>query len=303
MTTLALALLATIGQADSERTGRVLFADGSPGAGAELYFPTFEDRIYVRADRVDNAEVRRTAGPNGRFPVPPLEEDYHVLSLGPAGFGHATREQFEKDLTLTVRPWAKVEGVFRLAGLPHGPQDLSIHFEDGPQSLYGRQAPFYFDFDATTDADGRFLIERMPPGRFLIGETVVTRETENGSTHTMRHPQKATAVAGETLRLDFPPAGTLLTGRVLVPEGVDARTGFSRLNRTVIDGYPFRVEKDGTFLIPDVPPGEYTLRWHIELPPYDDFGNSESEGTLTKDVPVVVKEGAATLDLGTTDLR
>ena len=280
------------------------YADGSPAAGAVLYFPTAGDRIYVRATGVDEAsgKLRRTADADGRFAVPPLTENYHVLSLGPAGFGHATKTQLEETGRITVEPWARVEGVFRRGGKPLPRQDLSISFSGGPQSEFSR-VPYHFDYDATTDSAGRFVIDRMPPGDFRIAEDIVLQTTRSGRMHAFGHHTSATAVAGETVELDFPPAGTRVFGRLRLPDGVNGNAGQSALKRTRSDQYRFRVAADGTFEIPDVPPGEYTLRLRIARPPYAGLVLNESDDDLRKDVPVTVKAGAAELDLGAIDLR
>ncbi|MCL2623633.1 MAG: hypothetical protein FWD31_08215 [Planctomycetaceae bacterium] len=185
----------------------VLLPDGKPAIDAEvglgglsgIAVRTENDRI---ASNTGNAIVR-TDG-NGRFEFPNPGVPYVILAAHPDGFAFATQTEVESG-TIPMIPWARIEGTAydgdkpvanaSLWGSFDMPQE-TVHHETYGQ-VYLPQPPrpqrYESQVRTTTDATGKFVLERVAPG--LTGSmgfmnasiyTVDNFTTESGKTTTIR---------------------------------------------------------------------------------------------------------------------
>ena len=79
-----------------------------------------------------------------------------------------------------------------------------------------KQARVLHQFQATTDADGAFTIDRIPAGKVQIGRLI---ETNTGQYRTMStiNPEPVDVVAGQTVSVSLSDKGRPITGTVVLP--------------------------------------------------------------------------------------
>jgi hypothetical protein len=172
--------------------------------------------------------------------------------------------------TITLTAWARVEGTYRngkiaVAGVP-----MEIDASESLRS-YGKDVPSIFTHhSATTGPDGRFVFEKVIPGRGWIAREL-HRTVENGVLEiasSIRYV--AHFAAGETLRLDVGGTGVPVIGKLKPPAGFEAapRWNFAMITARLDLPQPLQasspyitasVGRDGSFRIDDMPAGEYLL--------------------------------------------
>jgi hypothetical protein len=99
------------------------------------------------------------------------------------------------------------------------------------QSEYGRGGPnVHHDIKTTTGADGKFVFDRVPPGKGGVSNYMSLGGNRWGGTHTERFEVKP----GETVRVDIGGTGRPVTGRFTLPEdfkkAIDWNRGMTSLS-------------------------------------------------------------------------
>jgi hypothetical protein len=128
---------------------------------------------------------------------------------------------------------------------------------------------FYVQYESATGPDGRFVFERVIPGKGSIGRdlslTADTGATEVTSVYTI----PAEFLSGTTKHVDLGGTGRAVVGKLRPPDGfkekvrwnfalVTVRSAAEEANSTG-PNFTATVDHDGKFRIDDVPAGDYSL--------------------------------------------
>lgn len=294
----------------SSPSGIVLGSDGMPEAGAAVYLGTTASRPQLQNGTpvLDGGSTVRTAA-DGRFRFSPQTEDFGVYVFGASGFAQARHADFEKSggepLKMTLKPWARVEGVVRNRAGRLADQEIRLHFmgEGAGRSWFGSFISFS-DYTARSDAEGRFAFERIPP------------ETEALVTHMVRATPGSPIRSGHSARVKLAPGqqrslilglpGRAVTGNMQLV-GADFELDWTKQSvwlrlendsseRDVTYGPPQNsvIAADGSFRIEEVPPGRYVIAADATRQIGTDSRNSQfvgrAETTLT--VPELAADNA-----------
>ena len=144
--------------------GIVLLPDGQPAVGADVALLTFENSTCVEQGRLryagsGNILARTTADGDFQFSQNPAA--HSVMAVDEAGFGLARIRQAGQSVVVQLAPWGRIEGKVRTRDgkwsgrnvvlmSPYGETRLSMHFR------------------AVSDAEGRFVLDRIPAGDFTL---------------------------------------------------------------------------------------------------------------------------------------
>jgi beta-lactamase regulating signal transducer with metallopeptidase domain len=191
-------------------TGIVRSPDGKPLAGAEVALCTATRGLYLRNGRPmpGQPHLMVRTGADGRFSFAPQNEQFVLVAMDERGFALVTDRAAMGDITL--KPWAKVEGTLTIDGKPGAREQIKIDFGDlwtrQPDELSPTEraaSRIFNDYEAQTDADGRFVFERMRPGKATISQAVKLSQEGGMSSWTSANHKSIELVAGETLRVDI----------------------------------------------------------------------------------------------------
>ena len=227
---------------------------------------------------------------------------FDVIVACAEGFALMRSEDMLSPCSITVRPWARVEGV------------LPVHRAAAESKVWMSQRPNItwlerkrrFTFETPFDGKGRFVFEQVPPGWYEAGYFI---RTGQAYTHTCRTPIEVKA--GQTHRMTLGGTGRPVTGRFVPPDnytgpvyyGAGLRSlrtsgpqqfrpnDFQQMTKreqaqwlqqywstdqyrqdmydqvfhnTNARQYAFRIDDDGFFRIEDVIPGDYTFTVYLE---------------------------------------
>jgi uncharacterized GH25 family protein/thiol-disulfide isomerase/thioredoxin len=272
-------------------SGVIEDASGQPAIEAEVLLATPTQPAELGSD---GGNHKTTTDAMGRFAFPDPGEPFAVLARTKTGFALAELPAGQHNVgPLRAKPWASVRGQFRDGGrLIRGAtvllQPVRIDSLDRPRINATLQA--------VTDADGRFELPRVPPGKTSV--RVYLGPWEDEGFHS--GPSVPLELqAGQRAELDLGVAGALVTGKVTLtgkvpadlncqyslnylvkrapgitppPEiarlGFDIQTGWRDTWLQTSEGQAWfrtlqswfvKLAPDGTFRISGVPPGEYDL--------------------------------------------
>ena len=202
-------------------SGIVRLPDGTPAAGADVYIDG-DGYTYNRSTGPPPApgyldHGHRKTGPDGRYCFPPQDEPFGILAVHDKGFGDRTREEMAQSPDLTLKPWARLEGTFRIRGKPAIHQEIDVNLVRSV--LPGRHR--FQSYAVTTDDQGRFVIDRILDGEanwtWLSGQRPNTTESSAGPAVDVQ--------SGQTVHVNLGGPGRPMTGQVVLSAPDVAKAG------------------------------------------------------------------------------
>jgi hypothetical protein len=219
---------------------------------------------------------------------------------------------------MIVQPWGRIEGVLRIGRTPASNQTIRI-------SIWGSGELYHWNLvthsQATqTDANGRFVFVRVAPMDVWLTHDVAVWPGENRpSGH-----QRVKVGPGDEIFVQLGGVGRTVTGRIEwsgddklffygslwssgkhsmrnPPEwrtmSAEEKRQYELAWRDSADGELFKdevrniefaVQRDGTFRVPDVPPGTYRMQVRADVPRVP--GQAPRLAATARDVKVIVPE-------------
>jgi protocatechuate 3,4-dioxygenase beta subunit len=267
-------------------SGVVLAPDGTPAAGVTVACALLNSpgRIQLANGRLrsfDEHSRVATTDANGQFQVSSVPDDGTVVAAGEPGFARVPLGEVRNSGIVQLQAWGRIEGTLKVGGQPGTGRDLLFSL-----SQVGISTDFN-GYKATTDDQGQFTMEKVPPGDGAIVRLI--RTSPNSWSHSDSTP--VTVLAGQTTQVALGGNGAILLGRVRFdnPPTNDAAAGLSfeghlfgqmppqptfnspeearayhtspewaALMRTR-KNYSIEMKPDGSFTVDDVAPGTYTL--------------------------------------------
>jgi hypothetical protein len=240
------------------------------------------------------------------------------------GLARVSSAALSANRAIGLVPWGRVEGVARVGSRANGgkPIQLSITYKD---EAGGDPGP-NFHYDTTSDAEGRFVFDRVPRGDVSVG--LVIRLNDR-----LSRISRSTFVAvkpGETAHVALGGVGRPVVGRLVAPEGAGEKWEWARGSYSIkpkrpavapppavaelvkafgVPTYDVNVAADGTFRCDDVPAGSYELEAHANEPavaPGTNGNDIRIAGSLRHEFTVPPVSGVQddeSLDLGRLQLK
>lgn len=282
--------------------GTVVDPQGQPVVGAGVYLATYTQQLELHNlvdDMDDNFVVESDR--EGRFAFPAQCEPYAIIAIHDFGYAERRCDVDEQPGQFNLQRWARVEGRVFQDGRAVAGQEVTIR----PQWPRLPPLPWVSEhFWATTDSDGAFVFERVPPVNVCVGARLtVWRESKLRSSQFVPLDLRP----AETKSIDLNGSGATVTGRVVVDgpvpsqidlnyslnyllalrdgveppaalaeTGFDWRDGWSRAFTDSIEGRAYleslhhhfvKLGRDGSFRISGVPAGDYELAFKLYEPP------------------------------------
>lgn len=195
-------------------SGYVFDANACPIAGAHVVWSEtvliydgradVQGRVYTTTDK-DGHFVFKAA--DGRDMFPSGSGRTPFLAVCDRGIGGASYEELVQDGFIMLKPWARVEGQWRIGSRPAAHQELSLWFwHDQALPQAGMDV-----MTAVTDEDGRFVFEKVYPGKFTLYNEILW------------------ATPGRTLEVVVGGEGRIVKGELVMPVASDVpiRTGLT----------------------------------------------------------------------------
>ncbi|MDR3460574.1 MAG: carboxypeptidase regulatory-like domain-containing protein [Verrucomicrobiae bacterium] len=215
----------------------------------------------------------------GKFILPSPPQGATVVAVGEAGFANVPVEQVRQNSTIVLQPFGRIEGTLKIGGQPGAGKDVMLTL-----SIPGIGTD-WDSYKRTTDDQGHFTIEHVPPGEVQLVRLIATGVNSWGhSDNTV-----VTVNPGETTQVTLGDKGAVLAGRIRceVQPANDAGANFDgRLSHPLPPrpafhspdeakayynspewkalmkqqkNYVAEIHPDGSFEVDDVVPGTYSM--------------------------------------------
>jgi uncharacterized GH25 family protein len=154
--------------------GVVLRQDGKPAVGAHVVFGADREQFSLNADGTLNAyrnkELLQTTGADGKFAFKPRNNGKMLFIEHSTGWAEVEAEDFTRERTIELQPWAVITGkLVTTNGAPVPNEKMALQMDHDWQLA----EPFVnIQERPTTDAQGRFIFKRVPPGKLQLNRLV-----------------------------------------------------------------------------------------------------------------------------------
>jgi hypothetical protein len=304
-------------KAGARFSGRVVDVQGAPIAGAAIQFTeTQSENMQRLVAQVVGVQPGRPAATvysdnDGRFDVPYLAQGMYVLTGSHQDYADFTRYGIElfpesnvENYAVVLVPAATLNGEFKIKGKPQAGTLLIVAGDSG----------LHF---TTTDARGRFQLGSIGSGRYVIAPLRMSQLLSDPLNAIAALPKIIEAGSGEVTDVDMSPEpGTEVRGTVDV-SGLRRTTYVSLRDSNSaplgeFDVFNLRdltnltdslyglapLQSDGSFAMPDVPPGDYRLEvYSLDVDPTNLDLGSLSDLNLTPITSQTVNVGNAPVNL------
>jgi hypothetical protein len=222
-----------------------------------------------------------TTDAEGKFTLgSPPETGGLVIAAADAGFARSTVDEVRHTGRLVLQEYGRIEGSIKIAGAPSAGQEFMFSLMNIGVNLD------WESYRTTSDADGKFSFEKIPPGE---GELVRLIKT-SPSSWMHSHKTTVTVAPGQTAPVSFGAEGAVINGQVRleIPPGEGEEFNFSGSLNSKMPAfnqkfatpaeatafyqsaewreqskqrkyYGVAINPDGSFSVDSIPPGEYTL--------------------------------------------
>jgi hypothetical protein len=266
-------------------SGIVLAPDGSPAPGVNVAATTGNSSSYFqltggRLRSYDSRNKISTTDAEGRFKISSAPDDGMFVAAGEPGFARAPLAEVRSSGTIMLQAWGRIEGTLKIGGQPGVGKDLLFNLD-----IPGIGTDFN-GYKSTTDAQGQFTMEKIPPGDGAIVRLIKT--SENSWSHSDSTP--VTVKAGETTPVSLGDNGAVVVGKIrfdnpptnseflnfegnLSGQMPQQRPNFNspeeaqayyqspewRALARLQKNYSIEMKPDGSFEVDNVVPGNYSL--------------------------------------------
>ncbi len=271
-------------------SGLVLLPSGEPAANATVLLCTSFAGVTLGGPAhvqtgLNTTTYRTQTDGTGRFSLAPAIDPQGLIIVHDQGYAEASLAQLAASGTVRLQPWGRLEGKLMLESRP----GANEHVEACNQVMRYSDAGRHFSFlnwrlEATTDAEGKFSFDKVPPGQCEI-----FRQQKVSHSFFVTHETRASITAGEVAEVVLGGAGRSLAGTAVLPgaAGIDWRSVAITL-KSKTGGEPGRGQGSRTF---------HPSR-HISPPTSVSSRPSRRSGTLARSVTLMVRFACRTCPPG-----
>ncbi|HSV13939.1 MAG TPA: sigma-70 family RNA polymerase sigma factor, partial [Tepidisphaeraceae bacterium] len=197
-------------------SGTVVDAGGKPVPNLRVVGIPDNAGIYIdwtngSLDDQERLAVTRT-DKDGHYRLRAMETHYSLLAVGDGGFVALKQDDVPRDGTLKLLQWARFEGDLRLNAGPLVNATIAAQ----TTSLNGMNCSA-MPGQATTDAAGHFVIDRVVPGQPIMLYQLVPM---GGGSSRYRVIGRYSSVAGQTIKVRAGGVGRPVIAKLLPPPGM-----------------------------------------------------------------------------------
>ncbi|MBC8217646.1 MAG: redoxin domain-containing protein, partial [Planctomycetes bacterium] len=197
---------------------RVVDPNGNPVAGAQVALCTKDKGVVIRAGKLGSNRMggRTTTiletDADGLFDFSDWPDVFHVIAAHEKGFAWITSEQLASSPEIRLQSWGRIEGHLYIGRKSGADEKVSLLNYINKNAI---DQGIRFEYEAHTDAGGKFAFDKVPPGWLEIG--YLTRMGDSSWSQTGRTPVQIHP--GVTLTIAIGGRGRPVVGKFVPPPG------------------------------------------------------------------------------------
>jgi thiol-disulfide isomerase/thioredoxin len=205
-------------------SGVVLFPNGQLATNITVYLADANrngvyvgegEKMVVRENIYPGTRKTKTDGA-GHFSFPALSDAYAILVVDTNGFVEVRVGDLETNAEVRLRQYARVEGRLMIGTHPGSNETVNLDRAYIPYADYPRDfPPLNLYLNTRTDAEGKFVFERVPPIVVSLNHQPKVRDSSTG-TIPQSQTTGLTLVPGETRHVTLGGKGRPVIGRLVV---------------------------------------------------------------------------------------
>jgi len=263
-------------------SGKVVDRDGESAPQATVCWIGPNRNAYVRGGQIDRTgftnqvDTKVQTADDGSFELPPRKENGHLFVIHDKGYFFQEDVSFLDGSSITLIPWAKIEGYVKVGNEPLSEHPIRINVDPN----LSQQIPITWIFRTTTHIDGKYSFDHVPSVPMRIGRatgrgdlshsTLLTPQP--GQPHTINIGGSGKTAVGSitfdstdektaSLKNQFQPESLRAHAVPLIEAGrpVDSEDKFAPT-------YVADVDQDGNLQINDLPAGDYLMIVDMHAP-------------------------------------
>ncbi len=282
--------------------GWLILPSGDAAVRAEVGLLTVESSLSLgrRQFRFRNDGIRAYTDEAGRFAFPAQSDLLSIIAVHPSGSARIEAAEWKNGSKIQLQPYATIRGTFILNGKHDANAEIGLFCTKGMLS-YDKEV-----FSAKTDDNGNFTFSDVPPGPVKLIWLWSMNRGRSGNCG----EQSFQIEAGVENAITFEVAGRPLYGKLTNP--ADAYmdwTGFRgtlflKNDRGEIVGgegmktFVLKVNSDGTFSSPAVPPGAYYLMAEKAMRPSEIQNANSGPRSFALEKVLIIPQGQGGVDVG-----
>jgi hypothetical protein len=258
----------------AEVDGIVAMPDGRPAAGAKVFAPVSGSLIKIVNERVVNESsfsCVSASDRSGHFHLPPQPSGFWLVITHASGYVIYQPLARANRRIISLDPWTRVEGTYRVNGRPVANVPLSILHPD-QRSCWPCDLEIVSKQRTVTGPEGRFAFEFVMAGRGAIWRRSPSmNQNENYDLISCCVTDVKIPVATPLL-VDIEEKGRSFVGKLRAPPGFKGEPAWKnasvevQLTQSDERATPYSrvgVKSDGSFQTTDLPLGTYRLCFHF----------------------------------------
>jgi hypothetical protein len=199
-------------------------ADGKPVAGATAAMALPGSQVFIRngGEIQNNMAATASSGADGRINFPPQTGNFKIAVIADAGYAETDQDALAKSPVVTLSPWGRIEGRMMVGSKPATGVNVDV-FSSRNMAYDPEQARIFNQLNTKTDDDGKFVVDRVPPGSWTIGRRVVL----STNSWTDAAIQSVQVDPGKTVSVNVGGTGRPVVGRVMLPPELSGRSDWT----------------------------------------------------------------------------
>ena len=198
-------------------TAIILTPDGKPAIKAKVVIGEADSQINIKNGEFSSQThaVKIDSSAEGRISFPARDEEFQLYLLHPTGFAFLKSEEGFIPERVSLTPWARLEGTFRVGSkiVPF----VRLRVTGGTHSFPDFGHHVWVDNSVTTDKNGKFVFDRIIPGDGSISRYFVHMVNQGPTEETSSKRVPVKYVAGKTIKLDLGRTGRPVIGKLVLP--------------------------------------------------------------------------------------
>ncbi len=205
----------------------VVDAGGKPVGDADVLLGIRGSQIMISNGKPNQSTFceRAKTDKEGKFHLAPQKDGYELIVLHDSGVAWVFCEPDTSPQTITLEPWAKIEGELKLGDLESNvPKTdakiatlyMTMRSRPGKERYQDQDSLANTRFDASVqvNSDGKFAFDKVLPGPVSIGRQVSYAVTRTMRTLTLSHTKRLDLKPGETAKVVIGGGGRTVTGKL-----------------------------------------------------------------------------------------